>query len=103
MENSNQRMAIGSYFRNAFAFLMIGLPRILFGTIAGRSGVPLIWLGATMLAVGANYAFPQQFVLFRKSSGKLELVRKLLLFPYIGMFHGLWHVLRKVSSQAPFV
>ncbi len=96
-------MTEGRSFRYAFAFALIGLSGIIFGSAAGIAGTPLIWLGAAFLSVGANYAFPQQFTVLRKQHGHLGWSRKLLLLPYFMMLDGTWHILRKTSSEAPFV
>lgn len=89
--------------RFALAFTMLGVLGIAFGSMVGLAGFPLIWFGVAMLAVGANYGFPRHFAIFRKKHGQLRLVRKLLLLPYIAMFYGTWHLLRKALSEPPFV
>jgi len=96
-------MTTSHAFRYALAFTTLGVLGIAFGSMVGLAGGPLIWFGVTMVAVGANYAFPRHLAVFRKTHGKLGLVRKLLLLPYIVMLYGTWHLLRRASSEAPFV
>lgn len=98
-----QPMTEGRSFRYAMAFALIGLSGVAFGSAAGLVGAPLIWLGTAFLSVGANYAFPRQFPVLRKQDGQLGLARTVVLLPYIVMLHGTWHILRKTSSEAPFV
>lgn len=82
---------------------MLGISAIGLGIMAGLAGWPSIWFGTTMLAVGANYAFPKHCPIFRKQRGTLGLGRKLILLPYLGLLHGTWHILRMTSSEPPFV
>ncbi len=88
--------------RYARAFVFIGVTGLLFGAMLGLSGLPLVWFGATMLAIGANYAFPQRFVVFRKKNGQLAFACKVLLLPYLVMLYGVWHLIRKTSSEPAF-
>lgn len=89
--------------RYAIAFTIVGMLGTAMGLMIGLHGIPMIWFGVAMLAVGANYAFPEHLATFRKTHGKLGLGRKLILLPYIAMLYGTWHLLRKTSSEAPFV
>lgn len=96
-------MTQGRSIRYAMAFTFIGFSAIAFGSAAGLGGAPLIWFGAAFLSVGANYAFPRQFKVLHKQRGQLGFARTFLLLPYILMLRGVWHILRKTSSEAPFV
>jgi hypothetical protein len=88
--------------RYALAFMLSGLSSIMFGMNVGLAGAPLIWFGANFMAIGANYAFPRHFGVFRKKNGQISLPRKVLLLPYLTLLHVTWHLLRKTSSDAPF-
>jgi rhodanese-related sulfurtransferase len=96
-------MTQGRSIRYAMAFAFIGFSGIVFGLPGGLVGAPLIWMGMAFLLVGANYAFPRQIKVLHKQHGQLGFARTLILLPYIFMLRGTWHILRKTSSEAPFV
>lgn len=82
---------------------MLGFVGIAVGLAGGLWGGLLFWFGLAMLFIGASYAFPRHFNIFRKTHGKLGWIRKLLLFPYLVLQYGTWHILRRTSTEAPFV
>jgi Tyrosine phosphatase family len=96
-------MTQGRSIRYALAFSMLGTTSFGFGALAGYAGVPLLWFGATLLTVGANYAFPKHCNVLDKKDGRIGLVRKLFLLPYFILLHGTWRILNVFSSEAPYV
>jgi protein-tyrosine phosphatase len=95
-------MLHGRSLRYAFAFVSLAGPAILFGVSGGISGLVLVWFGATLLAVAANYALPNHCSIFRKTNGRLTIMRKIILLPFLALLYGTWHLLRKTSNEAPY-
>lgn len=101
-------MTTGPAFRYAFAFTTLGALALALGLAMGLTvtvdvtGAPLVWFGLAMLAVGASYGFPQHISIFRKSQGRLDIVRKLFLLPYLVPFYSIWHLLRLTLPEPPF-
>jgi hypothetical protein len=72
------------------------------GLTLSVTGASLVWFGLATLVVGASYGFPRHISIFRKSQGRLEILRKLFLLPYLVPFYSIWHVLRLTLPEPPF-
>jgi hypothetical protein len=89
----------------AIEFLMLGLGVAVLA--AGSHGpllVGLAWFSVSFLFVGIAYAgLPQLVFVKHRDSGRIGWYCKVLLWPYLMLTWGIWHLIRMFERGPPFV
>jgi hypothetical protein len=94
-----RRPLVGS----AIALAMLGfLAALAAWRLGAPAGLLVAWFAAACFIVAAAYAFNWPGVFGKTTKAPVRLVQQLVLLPYLAFTRLVWHLMRLLSSEAPW-
>jgi protein-tyrosine phosphatase len=84
----------------AVTFTLLGAYLIVLGVALGGLALLLLWPGLSFVLLGAAYAGLGPRLLGKRPDGRLAWWAMLLLFPYLLLTWGVWHLQRLLGREA---
>ncbi len=95
------KIALNKYF---VLFLILGALFFYLGILIDFSifSIILFWLALDLLLISFSYCFNSTFMFGKQSNGKINIVNKVLLFPYLLFIWKIWRFATILDKPKPF-